>query len=107
MKFLHVVGAMALLSVPPAASAEPVSLGCASNPNPSGVTYYLIVDLTSATVTIRDSGTYKAAITGREITWSAGSTFYRLERETGRWEIHSNAGFSVLKCERRKPGGVL
>jgi hypothetical protein len=102
----QMVLATALLSVHPAASGEPIWLGCASNPNPSGVTYYLIVDLEKATVTIRDSGTYQASITGREITWSAGRTFYRLERETGRWEIH-NDGVNVLQCQRRKSGSVL
>ena len=104
---LRKVVATALLSVvAAAASAQEVWLGCASNPNPSGVTYFLIVNFTNATVTIRGHGTYGASIGDRLITWSAGRNFYRLERETGRWEIH-NDGVNVLQCERRKPGSVL
>jgi hypothetical protein len=104
---LRLLAAAVLLSAASAASAQQVSLGCKASPDVSGVTYYLIVDFTNRTVSIRGHGTGNATITDRLITWSAQGPFYRLERETGRWEIHNSGGFSLWQCERRKPEKVL
>ena len=103
---LGMLAAAVFMSAAPTASAEVVTLGCAASSG--SVTYWLDVDLSNATVNIRNFGTSTANITAREITWSGRArTFYRLYRETGMWEIHTSDGMSVLQCERRKPGKVL
>jgi hypothetical protein len=83
------------------AAAETVSLACAASGGAQ--TYYLTLDYDNATVTMRDWGTYRATIGDREITWSNGSAFNRLERETGRFEIHNSDYMTVMQCHRGEP----